>query len=215
MKGAATKLPQRSCPALSARVSDAAFSASGGNGILFTSSQPTQTISAGSLSFGSGDAKPAKGQVSIQRNGDLKLRATKGSAKFAKGQRTVVAGDLDISAKKGVVLADTAAMRIDVSAPQIEVRGGDDVVANHISVSSRPGARGPGSATFATPTRDEFSGDLAGSDVFLRQISGDPLQLSQADLAAGDFPRVDGPAFFDYATQVPRLRTSNAIKSTR
>jgi len=192
-----------------------AFEASGANGILFTSAAGTQTISAGSLAFGSGDAKPPRGQASMLRDGDLKLQATSGNATIAKGQRLVVAGDLDISAKRTVVLADTAALSIDVTAPNIEARGGVDVVANRISVSNRPSARGPGSASFATPTREQFSGDIAGADVILRQISGDPVQLSQADLAAGNFPEVDGPALFDFATQVPRLGRPAAIVRPR
>lgn len=192
-----------------------AFQASGANGILFTSAAGTQTISAGSLSFGSGDAKPPKGRASILRDGDLKLIATSGNAKFAKGQRLVVAGDLDISAKKTAILGDTAALSIDVSAGQIDVRGGSDVVANRISVSNRPGARGPGSATFATPTGEQISGDIAGAEVFIRQISDDAVQLNQADLAAGNFPTVDGPALFDYATQVPKLPRPASIVRPR
>jgi filamentous hemagglutinin family protein len=193
-----------------------AFSASGGKGILLTSAEGTQTIEAGSITLGSGDAKAPKGKASILRQeGDLKLHATKGSAKIAKGQRLQVAGNLDVSAKHTAVLADTAALSIDVSAPDIQVRGGADVVANRISVSNRPSARGPGSATFATPTRDQFSGDLAGSDVFLRQISADGAQLDQADLAAGNFPTVDGPALFEFATQVPRLPRPASIVRPR
>ncbi|MEX2205835.1 MAG: filamentous hemagglutinin N-terminal domain-containing protein [Myxococcota bacterium] len=182
--------------------------------VLFTSLEETQTIEAGSLSFGSNSSAPAPALPTVFRDGDLELGATGGDVQFATGQQLIVAGDLDVSANAAIVLADTAALTIDLNAPTIRVRGGSDVVANFIRLSDRPSSLG-GTATFATPTREQISGDIAGVDVLLRQISTEPVELSQAELAAGNFPSVDGPAFFDYASQTPQIGRPAAIARPR
>ncbi len=193
-----------------------ALSAAARGGIQFGSVAQTQTISAGSLSFGSADVPPPpSGQASLFRNGDLVLDATNGNLEFARGERLIVAGDLDISSSKKVVLADTAALDLDVNGSEIQVHGGSVVAANHIDLSSRPSVRGSPSATFATPTREEVSGNIANADVVLRQFSNRPTQLTQSDLAAGIFPTVNGPALYDFAIEVPRLGRPASITRPR
>ncbi len=182
--------------------------------VLFTSTDETQTISAGSLSCGSNDAPPPSAQPSAFRDGDLQLSATSGNVQFAPGQQLIVAGDLGVNATDTILLADAAALNIDLNAPVIQGRGGSSVVANHISVSSRPSSVG-GVANFATPTREQFSGDVAGAGVLLRQISGSPVELTYAGLLAGDFPEVTGPAYFDFATQIPHIGRNAAITRPR
>jgi hypothetical protein len=184
-------------------LSGGALAVTSAEGTRFTSTEASQTIQASSLSFGSGVSPPPPGQLTVFRDGDLNLEATAGDVTFAPGQRLIVAGDLAVAASDEVTLADTAALDLDVSAGKIVIQGGSNVVANHIGLSSRPTSNGPGIGTLATPTRTQISGDVAGANVVLRQIAKAPTELSQADLAAGIFPSVTGPAFFDFASQVP------------
>jgi hypothetical protein len=113
------------------------------------------------------------------------------------------------------LLADVAALDLDVTARKIEVRGGADVVANRIGLSGQPSSNGRGIATLATPTRKQISDNVAGAHVLLRQIASEPTELTQADLAAGIFPTVTGPAYFDLATQVPTFGRPASIVRPR
>ena len=191
------------------------FSASGAEGIAFSSTQPLQTISAGSVSFGSGNTAPAGAPVPLFREGDLAVQATAGDVDFGAGQRLIVAGDLDVSAAGKATLADAAALDIDVRAQEIQVRGRSVVVANEIHLSNRPSARGGSGGTIAAPTRELIRGDVANEDVLLRQIANGFVELSQADLAAGIFPSVTGPAYFDYAKESPIFGRPAAIARPR
>ncbi|MBM4334449.1 MAG: filamentous hemagglutinin N-terminal domain-containing protein [Deltaproteobacteria bacterium] len=191
------------------------FAALGAEGIAFSSTQPLQTISAGSVSFGSGNTAPAGAPILLYRDGDLALQATSGNVEFGAGQRLIVAGDLDVSAAKKATLADAAALDIDVRAQEIQVRGRSVVVANEIHLSNRPSARGGRGGTIAAPTRELIRGDVSNEEVLLRQIANGYVELSQADLAAGIFPTVTGPAYFDYGRETPILGRPAAIARPR
>ena len=181
--------------------------------VLFTSTDDTQSISAGSLSFGSADDPPSA-RPSVFRDGDLQLAATSGNVEFANGQQLIVAGDLDVDASNAIVLADTAALSIDLNAPVIQGRGGTSVIANQIYFANAPGSVG-GLATFAAPDRTQLRGDVAGANAALRQISSRPVALTYDQLIAGDIPNVTGPALFDYATQVPHFARPASIVRPR
>lgn len=210
-------------------MTDGAFGARGDNGVLFVSaSDEEQSIEAGSISLGNGAASPPKGHGSLLRDGDLRLHALNGNVVVGRGQRLIVNGALDVSAARGVTLADTAALDIDVRSSDFAVYDGTTLAANAIAASARPRVLGGGNATFAVPTRTEVSNNIPSDDVLVRALSasGKPLAFESP---AGDgldpsfpladdfvrfdplFPTVTGAALFDYAREIPRQNPREAI----
>ena len=202
-------------------MSDGAFSARGDNGVLFVSAlDQEQSIQAGSISLGNGAPNPAKNHGSLLRNGDLRLTALNGSVVIGRGQRLVANGALNVSAKVGVTLADTAALSVGIRSSTLAVYAGSTVQGNSISVSARPTVIGGGGATFAVPNRTEVSNSVPSDDVLVRGLTRTAQPLSFASLRQPDptfpltprlralrpdLPPVTGSALFDYARVIPRM----------
>lgn len=182
-----------------------AFSARADKGVRFASAEDReQSIQAGSISLGNGVAAPPAGRGSLLRDGDLRLTALAGNVTVSTGQRLMVNGELDVSGAS-VILADTAALGIDVRASDFGVYGGTTVVGNRIATTARPRVLGGGTATFAVPTRTEITDNIPSDSVFVRAISdGSPLSFaSTGGVFDPIFPTVSGAAIFDYARLIP------------
>jgi len=207
-----------------------AFAARGDKGVLFVSAEDqAQLVQAGSISLGNGAAAAPKGRGSLVRNGDLRLSALTGDVMIGSGQRLMVNGALDVSAARGVTLADTAALKLNVHSSDLAVYGGTTVAANSIGVTARPVVLGGGGATFAVPTRTEISDNVPSDDVLVRALSatGEPLAFPTPPPDADfdlpfplpdafvrfdpKFPTVTGAALFDYARQIPQPPARQAI----
>jgi filamentous hemagglutinin family protein len=199
----------------------ASFSAAANEGVVFASTSDLQTVQAKNIRLGAGAMKPAASGASVFRDGDLTLNAIGGDVGVARGQRMVVAGKLDVAAKRNATLANTAALGIDVRAGKINVHGGSTVAANRIGLSSEPNVQGGGTAFFATPTGTEISDSAANAqDVVLRQIGRNGERLTRdsllrieqpGDRVVGVFPAAAGPARIDFATETPKVPRPVAI----
>src|SRR5262249_15494914 len=184
-----------------------ALSLAGNGGVHFDSTNDTQFISADSISLGKNAAKTKSGAATPVRDGNLSLAANKGGVTMASGQRMVVNGSLDVSTPKGIVLDDTAALRISLVSHDLTVRSGATVMANSIVASTSPVVTGNGLATFAVPTRTELSDRIPNDNTRTGQTppDGSPLSLDAAFASDPIFsPPVGGPAQFDYAEVTPR-----------
>ncbi|HTO06687.1 MAG TPA: filamentous hemagglutinin N-terminal domain-containing protein [Myxococcota bacterium] len=185
-----------------------AFAVGGNQGVRFVEDSDVQTIEAASIALGNGATGAQQGLASLSRtgdetSGDLVLRATKGDVSVASGQRMIVNGNLQVTAAEGIVLADTAALKIQMTSSKLSVHGGSTVAANSISTTAKPAVAGGGGATFAVPTRSEISQNVPSDNVIVRGLNAAGRPLTSDDLVGGIFPTITGAAIFDYARDIP------------